>query len=283
MLKVHVQHIWPRPEDDRLIGPQMAVTYAAQDRLMRQILGPDVELSVRHNARSAYFTSCSSMDAYNVVGLLEGLAAGEAEGCHVALIACGNDPGLVPARDLLSIPVVGITEAALLTACQIGRRFGIVTMDEASVHMVERNLRLSGLEDRAVGVRPVRSPGFYESGVEWFSDAAYLREKIVPRFEETARTLIADGADVIVTACGNYAAFSVHGYGMISGTQVPVIEALATGTHMARMLGDLRRGCGLGTSKHGAFAGVPASMRIMAVASATGREPTGQDATSRTA
>lgn len=180
MLKVHVQNIWPRPEDDRMIGPGMAVTYDTQAELLRSIFGPETQLQFAYNARSSYFTSCSSMDAYNIVGILDALAEAETNGCDVALIACGNDPALQQARDLLSLPVVSITEAAMLTACQIGRRFGVVTMDDASVNMVERNLHTYGLEDRAVRLRPVRSPGFYESGIEWHSDPAYLRENVIP-------------------------------------------------------------------------------------------------------
>lgn len=269
-LKVHVQNIWPRPEKDRMLGPGMAITYNTQMELLRSIFGPETEMQVGYNDRSSYFTSCSSMDAYNIVGILDALAEAETGRCDVALIACGNDPALQQARDLLSIPVVSITEAAMLTACQIGRRFGVITMDDASVNMVERNLRTYGLEDRAVRLRPVRSPGFYESGIEWHSDAAYLREKVIPRFEEVARTLIADGADVIVTACGNYSAFTTHGYGMISGTKVPVIEALAAGAHMAKTLGELHMRYGLSTSKHGGYAGVPAEYRAMGIASARG-------------
>src|ERR1700733_6199394 len=51
------------------------------------------------------------------------LLAEHAEGCDAAVIAAFADPGLGGARELLAIPVVGMAEAAMLTACMLGRRF----------------------------------------------------------------------------------------------------------------------------------------------------------------
>lgn len=255
-LKVHVQKIWPAPADDTLVGQSMVTVYDAQTAMLRSIFGPDTELHIRYNDRSTYFTSCASMEAYNNVGMLNGLAEGEAAGCDVALISCGNDPALGAARDLLRIPVVSITESALHVACQLGRRIGIITMDDASPALVERNLRSYGLEECAVRHRPVRSAGFFEATAPWFSDPDYLRTRVIPRFEDVARGLIDDGADVIVTACGNFAAFSVHDYAWVSGTQVPVVEAVSAGAHMARLMGEMRQRHGIGTSKHGAYRGI---------------------------
>jgi allantoin racemase len=48
-------------------------------------------------------------------------------GFDAAVLAISLDSGLFAARQLLPIPVVGITEAAVLTACMLGERFGMVT------------------------------------------------------------------------------------------------------------------------------------------------------------
>ncbi|MDY0065635.1 MAG: aspartate/glutamate racemase family protein [Steroidobacteraceae bacterium] len=256
-LKVHVQKIWPAPERDTFLGPSMKVIYDAQIALMRSILGPEAEIRVQYNDRSSYCTNCFSMEAYNVVGMLEGLADAEAAGCDVAMIACGNDPALQAARDALTIPVVSLTESAMLVACTLGRRFGLITMDTPSIVLVERCLESYRLEHRAISHRPVRSPGFYEETTRWFSDPQYLRSNVIPRFEEVARGMIEDGAEVIIAACGNYAAFPIHGYSRISGADVPVIEGFVAATHMAAMLGRMRQSFGLSTSKHSSYKGPP--------------------------
>lgn len=272
-IKIHVQHIWPSPETDNMVGSRMKITYDAQERQMREILGPDVELRVQFNEKSSYFTNCFSLDAYNVVGILDGIADAEAQGCDVVLIPCGNDPALRQARDQLSIPIVGMTESGIHTACMLGQRFGIITMDDASVAIVERNLRDYALGARAVAHRPVRSAGFYEGATQWFEDEAYFREKVVPQFDAVARELIADGADVIVTACGNFSSFSLHGHSHVTGTKVPIVDSFVTAVHMARMMGELNQRFGLSTSKHGAYAGVSPEYRAFALASARGETP----------
>ncbi|WP_372836700.1 aspartate/glutamate racemase family protein, partial [Puniceibacterium confluentis] len=48
-----------------------------------------------------------------------------------AIIAAFGDPGLGAARELFDIPVVGLAEAGMLTACMLGGRFSIVTFAQA--------------------------------------------------------------------------------------------------------------------------------------------------------
>src|ERR1700755_3123842 len=52
-------------------------------------------------------------------------------GIDAAIIAAFGDPGLFGARELFDIPVVGLAEAAMLTACMAGQRFSIVTFARA--------------------------------------------------------------------------------------------------------------------------------------------------------
>ena len=54
---------------------------------------------------------------------------------------------------------------------------------------------------------------------------------------------------MIVTACGNFAPFSLAGYSQVGCTCVPVIEAVYAGALLARSLGTLYRDLGVSTSK----------------------------------
>ena len=54
------------------------------------------------------------------------LAARHAAGCDAVVIAVSYDTGLKALREMLPIPVVGMTEAALLTACMLGGRIGLI-------------------------------------------------------------------------------------------------------------------------------------------------------------
>src|SRR5207248_1267698 len=79
-------------------------------------------------------------------------------GCDAYLIACFGDPGLYAARELTHAPVLGIGQAALLTACTLGRRFAILTTLARGVGTIEDRLVMYGLRDRCVAIRPTGIP-----------------------------------------------------------------------------------------------------------------------------
>lgn len=256
VLRVFIQDIWPAPEQALIIGAGLVDYYAGVQRLLGDICGPGAELRLNHNTHSSHHVTCEFMSYYNNVGMIEGLMGAEREGYDVALVLCGNDPAVHGAREALRIPVVGITESAMLTACTLGKRFGIVCMEDESTVLVEQNLERYRLEDRAVSRRPVRSLDCHEDFSRWFRDTRYLRDSIIPRFETVARGLMDDGAEVIVTACAAFSALTLNGYARISGTEVPVIEAVHAGGHMARTRGTMHRRYGISTSKQHTFKGI---------------------------
>src|SRR5689334_7195094 len=99
-------------------------------------LAPGAELvTVEPNFGPAYIaTRAESAIAGHAV--LDALAR-NAEGFDAAVIACFGEPGLDAARELLPIPVTGMAEAAMLTACMLGARFAIVTGGARWVPMLE--------------------------------------------------------------------------------------------------------------------------------------------------
>ena len=77
-----------------------------------------------------------------------------------AIIAAFGDPGLFAARELFDLPVVGMAEAAMLTACMAGRRFGLVTFARALGPWFEECVRSHGLWERCAGIRMLDVPLF---------------------------------------------------------------------------------------------------------------------------
>ncbi len=57
------------------------------------------------------------------------------------VIACFGDPGLHALRDQTSLPVVGIQEAAVMTALTLGQRFGVIAILPTSI---PRHMRAFG-------------------------------------------------------------------------------------------------------------------------------------------
>jgi Asp/Glu/hydantoin racemase len=80
---------------------------------------------------------------------------GRAEAARVdaIIVAAFGDPGVDALRDRVSVPVVGIAEAALLEAGAGGRSFGVATTTPALVRAIEVRVRSLGLAPQFTGVR----------------------------------------------------------------------------------------------------------------------------------
>jgi Asp/Glu/hydantoin racemase len=86
--------------------------------------------------------------------VLEMLAENHA-GADAAIIAAFGDPGLMGARELFDLPVVGVSEAAMLTACMLGRTFSIVTFSRALGPWYRECVDMHGLTSRLASIRMV--------------------------------------------------------------------------------------------------------------------------------
>jgi allantoin racemase len=165
-------------------------------------------------------------DALAVPGLLQCIAAGEAE-------------GLDAARALARAPVVGIGEAAFHVASMIGTRFAVVTTLSRSIPVIEDNLDRYGLRRRCVRVRAC------EVAVLDLDDPRSDARRRVAI--EIGRALAEDGADTIVLGCAGMADFAAA---LSAEFEVPVIDGVSAAVALAEGLATL----GLRTSKRGGYA-----------------------------
>ena len=106
-----------------------------------------------------------------------------------AVIACFGDPGLWTARAALPCPVIGMAEASLHAACQIGRRVGVVTGGPAWRPMLEAFVAEAGLSSRLAGVRALPL-----TGAEIAADPVAATQGQ----RAAAADLAAGGADVVI-------------------------------------------------------------------------------------
>ncbi|TIT47901.1 MAG: aspartate/glutamate racemase family protein, partial [Mesorhizobium sp.] len=88
-------------------------------------------------------------EALAVPGLLDEIAGAERNGADAAVIACFDDTGLDAARALATIPVIGICEAALVTAAFIAQRFTVVTTMDRSRVPLEALVQRYGMQSKA--------------------------------------------------------------------------------------------------------------------------------------
>ncbi len=111
-------------------------------------------------------------------------------GADGAIMAAFGDPGLLGARELFDMPIVGMAEAAMVSALMLGRRFAIVTFATALVPWFEDCVEMHGLGGRCAGVRMLDEPFRSIDDVQ--------EEKEALLVELCIRTIETTGADVII-------------------------------------------------------------------------------------
>ena len=152
-----------------------------------------------------------------------------------ALIEGGFGEAALPGlQEMVSVPVISITEAATFIACLLGMRFSIVTTVPRAAQQIADRLLLAGLRDRCASIRPT---GLGVLDIERDPDTA-----AAAIIDAAAHAVADDGADVICLGCA----------GMI-GLQDQVTEAISApvvdGVLAAVKLAETLHGLGLKPSQ----------------------------------
>jgi Asp/Glu/hydantoin racemase len=141
-----------------LVNPNTtaAVTQAILERA-REAARPGTELRAVTAPFGAPYVMTREDNRTAAQAALAALAA-HATGCDGAVIAAFSDPGLAEARARLPVPVVGIAEAAMLTACMLGARFSILTIAPRLASVFRELAEGYGLGSRLASVRALDWP-----------------------------------------------------------------------------------------------------------------------------
>jgi allantoin racemase len=212
---------------------------------------PEVEVTLCFPEKSTYNVAHCYIEFLNNRWFLEKAIQAEKEGYDAVVLGAATDTGLQILRSVLEIPVVGVSESAFLLACMLGSKFAGITVFDILIGPKERNIKLYGLESRAISRNPVRSCELTPEEIAGLFDENILRQKVIPKFEKVAKECIADGAEVIVADDAWLSpAFAYYGYSKISGTEVSVVDAAGAAVKMAELLVDLKKAVRLTVSRH---------------------------------
>lgn len=142
-----------------------------------------------------------------------------------AIIAAFGDPGLLGARELFDIPVVGMAEAAMLAACMLGRRFAIVTFARALGPWYEECVAMHGLSGRCAGIRMLDGP------IASVPDVQDEKEALL--VELANRAVVEDEADVVILGGAPLAGLAAKVRDRIP---VPLVDQVQASVKMAETL-----------------------------------------------
>lgn len=147
----------------------------------------------------------------------------EPDGC---IIACFGEPGLLQARERFDFPIIGMAEASMLTAMQLGGDFAILTLGEHWPAMLHDLVKLYGVEDRCIAIERIDGTPF-----ELMADPQRAAASVVAAAEKCgAQIVIIGGAALTGLACRPPA-----GIRLVDCLQASIAQALAL-TEYRRMI-----------------------------------------------
>lgn len=153
------------------------------------------------------------------------LMARHGAGCDAVVIAVSYDTALQAARELLPVPVVGMTEAGLLTACMLGGRIGVVVFGLRVLPLYQELVASYGLGSRVAGWRVLESTAAYTNAThdELDREIAASAADLVER----------DGAEVILLTGAVMSGVPAR---IQAGVPVPVVDCIDCAVRQAELL-----------------------------------------------
>jgi allantoin racemase len=139
---------------------------------------------------------CCYDEAWSELFTIREVERAESEGYDGVIIYCFGDPGLDAAKEKLKIPVVGLCESSVHLACQLGRKFSIITVGPPGVAtgLMYKNVEKYGVLDRCASITSLGIPV-----LELINKKRLLGNLL----KESKRVVEEYRADTIILGCGS--------------------------------------------------------------------------------
>lgn len=173
----------------------------------------------------------------------------EQAGYDAFVVGHFQDAGLWEARASVRIPVIGLGESAMLHACVLGRKIGLITIDPLFIPIHEEQIERYGLQHRVVMTVAVQSgTSDYERA---FADPDFARA-VRAKYVKQIQPLIDRGIEVIIPAGGLPLMLLADGGPLDAGGAI-VLNGLAVSVKAAEVAVELRRQYGTEPSRASTF------------------------------
>ncbi len=222
----------------KVINPNTTASMTAKiGAAAHAVASPGTEIIACHPKMGPVAIEGHYDEALSVIGVLDEIRKGEADGMNGYVIACFGDPGLLAARELAKAPVLGIAEAAMHAAC-ITTRFSIVTTLERTRGIAQHLVDRYGMTRFCRQIRAIDLP------VLSLEDGTYAKAALL---QECHRAMKEDGCSAIVLGCGGMADLAAP---LSEQLGIPVIDGVGVAVKFVEALAGL----GFSTSKVGELA-----------------------------
>ena len=171
------------------------------------------------------------------------LAAEHCARADAVVVAAFGDPGLAGLREVMPVPVTGMTEAALASAHLLGHRISIIAISQRIQAWYREVVEGYGFGSRLASIRALDRPISAIGGVQ--QEHAQALKALAERAVDE------DGAEVIVLAGAPLAGLARSLEGQLP---VPVVDGVSSAVRHAETLAALKPG----RAQRGSFALPPA-------------------------
>ncbi len=139
------------------------------------------------------------------------------------IIACGADPGLEACR-LITKNVIGIGEAAIMTACAVAKRVSFLSTTKETAAAVPGRLRYLGIDpSRCASIRYVGAS----------DEIVKKRNEMLEAYCQVGRKCIEDGASALIPTCAGMSDLKEY---LEKRLKVPVIAGVVSAIKIAEQL-----------------------------------------------
>ena len=170
-------------------------------------------------------------EALAIPATLEMIMECERDGYDAAIIGCFGDPGLEAARELVSMPVIGPCESALLLAAGLGHKFSVLTIFDGLIAGQELLAVKAGVRAKLASVRATDIPV-----LDLMKDPAATKARLIEVADACVRE---DRADALLFGCMTMS-FLDMGDEVGAAVGVPVVNAGRAALKHAEMLVSMR-------------------------------------------
>jgi len=194
-------------------------------RILDRIKDPDTEIEVHGIMKiGGVADQFHYLDYLETGEVLENVHAAVRRGFDAFLIGNIGDPGIRPAREIANIPVLGLCETALHTACMMGRNFSLVTINEKFTPRIIDNVERYGLKEKLGAVHRMQIDRILNL------DAGFTQKKartaIIRQFMKAADANVEAGAEVIIPAGGVVMALLAEAGAHQAARETPILNGI---------------------------------------------------------
>ncbi len=159
---------------------------------------PETEVHINgvdDGSMDLHYNAVVAINSYGPGGVLNKMIQAGEQGYDAIAIGCFLDPAMQEAREIVAIPVLGLGEASMLTACMFGHKFSGVAFHAKQSQYYDRKAFEYGLASRHIP--------FGDLGIDFkeVQNAFTSPGQMTERFIAESRRLAAQGAEVILAAC----------------------------------------------------------------------------------